>query len=165
MTLNRLTLTTSSANQPWLIELEKLFLWKKNQNRPEVTELNCYYAIFSTSDRIYQMCYCCRKLDFQTFSWERMRERMHESLSLVHRDHMMREQMREQMRESRCRSGYYFSTSDWLRQITWLKSALSHPLLHPLSCIRSHLSCDLSEPIRFAKVSIRSRESAPICDG
>ena len=22
-------------------------------------------SIFSTSDRIYQMCYCCRKLDFQ----------------------------------------------------------------------------------------------------
>ena len=45
------------------------------------------------------------------------------------------------------------------------ESSRASALSHPLSCIRSricsHLSCDLSEPIRFAKVSIRSRKSAP----
>ena len=45
--------------------------------------------IFSTSDRIYQMCYCCRKLDFHD-KWERMRERMHaRELSLVKTGHMI----------------------------------------------------------------------------
>ena len=39
-------------------------------------------------------------------------------LSLVKRGHMARERMREQMRGSGCKSGYYFSTSDWLREVT-----------------------------------------------
>ena len=59
----------------------------------------------------YQMCYCCRKLDFH----ERADAR---ELSLVNTGHMAREQMRERMQERILGSGYYFSTSDWLREIT-----------------------------------------------
>ena len=44
------------------------------------------------------------------------------------------------------------------------ENPLSHLLLHPLSCICSHLSCDLSEPIRFA-IYLSAPASALICDG
>ena len=92
-----------------------------------------FLSVFSTSDISYQMCYWCRKLEICSFSWERMRERI----------------------PSHPLSCSKFSTSDWLRQIIWLQSALSHPLshllLHPLSCIRSRIC---SHPLPFVMWSV-----------
>ena len=108
------------------------------------------------------MCYCYRKLDFQTFSSERMRERMHESSDWIGRSvtSVRTNQIRDRMRE-RIGADAGADTRSCVTCLNQLE-ALAPPLSHPLSCIRSHLSCDLSEPIRFAKVvsspdNIRSR--------
>ena len=100
-----------------------------------------YGRIFSTSDRIYQMCYCCRKLEISLFSvyfWEAVGGRGRPC------------------------------SPDWLRQISkpmrstashGLPLSASHGLPRPPIASASHnLSCDLSEPMREFK-SVR-----PICE-
>ena len=113
------------------------------------------------------MCYCCQKLEISTSGADSGAD----SIMWLNRQIRLDRQIchsQWQRRESAPASALAsalshllscskFSTSDWLRQIRWLKS---HPLSHPLSCIRSHLSCDLSEPIRQIYLSIRSLASA-----
>ena len=57
-------------------------------------------------------------------------------------------------------SGYYFSKSDWLRQITWQMGADAWEWMRRQMRESKFKSCDLSEPIRFAKL-VSAPASAP----
>ena len=43
---------------------------KEEERRGRIVCFQIDHLVFSTSDISYQMCYCCRKLDFETFSGE-----------------------------------------------------------------------------------------------
>ena len=101
--------------------------------------------VFSTSDRIYQMCYCCRKLVIlgsgcgSGFSGADLKSC---DLSEPIRCAKVRIRSRIRSRESAPASTPTSALiSDWLRQITWLQihsresapaSAPENPLPHPL---------------------------------
>ena len=113
----------------WTLATKKYSLWEKNY-------------IFSTSDFLNQMCYCCQKLEkFGHFHWFLcMRGRICEAV---------------RGRERPC-------YPHWLRDLCQRVPDLSEPIrgarpltashFRPLTASASHnLSCDLSEPIRGAR--------------
>ena len=113
------------------------------------------FHFFSTSDRIYQMCYCCRKLDFEEISDSQMceadlRGRFVRPWGLDWLSYLCQRvlDLWEPIRGARPHTASQIGLSDRPHTSGSPKFPQNRPLILSAS---QNFSCDLSEPIRGAR--------------